>query len=152
MFRKLTGVLLMCGLGVAFVGCSDDGSNLVRAGGTVMYKNSPISGAMVTFIPENGPLATGTTDSEGKFTLTTGGRPGATVGNNKVTVVKVAASAAPKAEMKPEDMRSMQIQKDPAIAPPKSEIPEKYGTPEGGLVAEVTSKAAENDFEFILVD
>jgi hypothetical protein len=70
-------------------GCSRDPSDvlpLAPADGTVKFRGSPLAGATVTFMPEKGPLAQGVTDLEGKFTIKTGTRPGATIGPVNVTV------------------------------------------------------------------
>ena len=97
-------------------------------------------------------MALAITDSEGNFTITTNGRPGATVGTHKVAISKITGSATPTAAPKPEDM--MKMQKDnmgKANTGPKNEIPEKYSNPESsGLTAEVTTNASENEFLFQL--
>ncbi|MEJ7592318.1 MAG: hypothetical protein WKF77_12275 [Planctomycetaceae bacterium] len=144
---------------VFLAGCSggeSDAPNLVAANGTVLYKDQPIAGATVTFVVEKSPLATGTTNAEGKFTITTGGRPGAPLGNAKVGVSKAApAVSAMGGEMKPEDLVKMSAEsmKTGGAAVAEPEIPIKYGNPEtSGLTAVLDADGSKNVFEFRLQD
>ena len=137
-------------------GCSggpSDDPDLVPATGTVLYNNKPVSGATITFIIEKSPIATGTTDAEGKFSMTTGGRPGAPLGSAKVSVTKVSAAQDNLASMTPADMANMAAKGNMAIAATKEEIPSKYNAPDkSGLVATVDKDGTKNVFEFRLVD
>lgn len=76
--------LLAAVLGV--VGCS---AKPVKVGGTVTLDGTPVEGATVTFMSEDG-LKTygGSTDAAGKFELAGNGVEGALPGNYKVLVVK----------------------------------------------------------------
>jgi hypothetical protein len=147
-------ILMSFSIGLLAVnaGCSRDGLKLIKAGGQVTYKGKPLSGANVKFIPGSGPMAIAITDEEGNFTITTNGRPGATLGTHKVAVSKITGSATPTAAPKPEDM--MKMQKENMGKPntgPKNEIPDKYSNPESsGLTADVTANASENEFLFQL--
>ena len=103
------------------------------AGGTVTRQGQPVEGATVTFIPTSAgvpgqagaaPSATGITDAEGKFQLTTyEAADGAVPGSYKVTVVKREPLPA-----------SAQVDQDdpnynpnaPPPPPPKHLLPEKY--------------------------
>lgn len=158
MFQKIVGLGIVSLFVAAVMGCSDSGVNLVRVKGKVVYEGQPISGATVTFKPnDGGPIATGMTDASGAFSLTTGGRPGAVIGAHKVGITKMSggASAVATEAMSPDDMREMQkaAMDKGADSTPKSEIPEKYANPEkSGLVATVSENAAENEFEYTLVD
>src|SRR5262245_47916977 len=78
-------------------GCGQEGPavTLAEAGGMVTFKGAPLSDATVTFIPDNGPVATGLTDLSGKFKLMTGSRPGVAVGTCKVAVSAYQGGAAP---------------------------------------------------------
>lgn len=141
------GVLAGCSGGPA------DDPDLVPATGTVMYNNKPVSGATITFIIEKAPIATGSTDAEGKFSMTTGGRPGAPVGNAKVSITKVSAAQDNLASMTPADMANMAAKGNMTIAETKEEIPSKYNAPDkSGLVATVDKDGTKNVFEFRLVD
>ncbi|QDT66518.1 carboxypeptidase regulatory-like domain-containing protein [Calycomorphotria hydatis] len=59
--------------------------------GVLTFQGSPVVNANVMFIPASGRPASGTTDSEGKFKLSTFvEHDGALVGTHRVTVGKVA--------------------------------------------------------------
>jgi len=141
---------------VAIMGCGGGatGPKLVKVKGKVNYNGKPVAGATVTLTYDQpGPLCNGFTNAEGQFTVTTGGRPGAMVGNAKVAITKASAAAA-KPEMKPEDLAKMAVEggyKQEDVAKP--EIPVKYANPQtSGLTAAVVADASQNDFEFNLVD
>jgi hypothetical protein len=144
---------LAMGLLLLLPGCdSSGGLKLARAKGQVNYKGSPLKGASVKFYNDNGPMAIGTTDDNGQFTLTTNGRAGAMVGKHKVAITKMAAGAAPAMTAPtPDDMMNMQKANMNKPSGPKSEIPETYASPDSSkLTAEVSANASENDFLFEL--
>ena len=141
----------------AVVGCGggETGPTLVPATGTVYYKDQPLSGAIVTFQIEGAPLATGTTNASGEFSITTGGRPGCPLGDAKVGIVKTSEEASDMMTMKPEDMQKMAEEgmASGGSQGPKNEIPTKYGNPKSsGLVATLDANGDSNVFEFRLVD
>jgi hypothetical protein len=141
----------------AFVGCGrSDGPTLAPVSGTVLFQGKLISGATVTMVSEKGQMSNGFTDKDGKFKMTTGGRPGVPIGNAKVGIVKMSVEAPVDIKVvKPEDMRNMQkagkgVAKELA---PKSEIPTKYADPEKSkLVAVVDRDGKKNVFEYPLVE
>jgi len=153
---------------LALSGCTSGTKEptLVDAGGTVTYKGAPLSGAVVTFVPDDGPLAFGLTDLSGKFKLMTGGtKPGVAVGPASVTIeIRSAdeANAAPefKKTSNADERRKMQEQMmqrmqttGAAAAKPGSPIPKKYADiNESNLRFTVSTKAAENDFSITLPD
>lgn len=140
---------------IAMIGCGSgsDGPSLVTAGGTVFYKDAPVSGAVVTFEVEKSPIAVGTTNADGKFTITTGGRPGAPLGAAKVGITKAGAAQQDMTSMKPEDMRAMQMKGGGSTPIAKPEIPLKYGDPgKSGLTATLDADGSKNVFEFRLQD
>jgi len=78
-----------------FTGCSSEGglSGLYQCEGTVTLNGSPVVGASVTFYPDNAGgearVAGGSTDAQGKFTVTTlKPSDGLYPGTYKVTVIK----------------------------------------------------------------
>src|SRR5262245_59929095 len=93
--RGLLVTLCAALIGLNFAGCggSPEGGDVVlaQAEGVVMFEGSPMAGATVTFIPENGPVAMGTTDLQGKFRLSSGAMAGVAVGKAKATVSAVEA-------------------------------------------------------------
>ena len=151
--------LLLVVLCTAIPGCGQEasGPDLAEVSGTVNYQGKPLAGANVTMVSAAGHLSTGSTTSDGKFKMTTGGRLGVPIGKAKVGVSKVAASSVKMdaASMTPEDMQKMQIEgggqaKDLAS---KSEIPETYAHPDkSGFVADVVADVTKNVFTYDLVD
>lgn len=153
---KRLGSLFFCVVASLICGCGgvSDEPDLVAATGTVLYNDSPVSGATVTFIVENAPIATGLTNAEGKFVMSTGGRPGAPLGNAKVGIAKSSSVAAMAGDPKPEDMMKMAAENmGKNVQAPPPEVPLKYGKPEGsGLTATLDKDGSKNVFEFRLVD
>jgi hypothetical protein len=148
-------------------GCSGDspGSSvsLAPTGGVVMFKGRPLAGASVSFVPEKGPIATGTTDLEGKFKLSTGGQSGAAIGNGKFTVSAYEGGAAPVSEnmmptSKEDEKKFQQMMMDKmkgsgtgsaagGPAGPKSLIPERYSKEAtSDLSFKVEKDASKNQF------
>ncbi len=91
MIQKTIACSLICLLMTMDLGCGSgapDGPRLAAAGGIVKFKGSPLTGATVTLVSsEKGTIATGVSDAEGKFNLTTAGSNGAPVGMCKVSVI-----------------------------------------------------------------
>ena len=88
--------ILFIFVSLSLVGCQS-GLRTEYVEGIVTLDDKPVEGALVTFIPTAGGTAraaAGTTDSRGRYTLTTveGGKPGrgTTEGDYKVTVAKRA--------------------------------------------------------------
>lgn len=137
---------------MALAGCGDS-LNLVPVSGTVTYNGKPVEGANVTFMPETGPIGTGTTDASGKYTLTTEGKPGAVVGKHGVMINKSSAVAGASSAPSPDDMMKMASKMGKGAASmSKPELPVKYSTTQGsGLSADVKADGA-NTFDFPLAD
>jgi hypothetical protein len=90
--RLFGGMLLLV------LGCDRSGLNLAPVEGLVTVDGTPVADAGVLFAPTNplqGPPASGTTDSEGKFSLITANRPGAAVGDHQVAIAKTQATPIP---------------------------------------------------------
>jgi hypothetical protein len=155
--RQSLCFLFIASLGlITATGCGSGGPTLSKVTGKVTLKGTPIKGANVQFHPETGPMAIGITDDQGTFTLTTNGRPGASLGLNKVSISKPAATATGMtmpANPTPEDMAKMAAAGNGGrrSEPPKSEVPDQYADPSTSkLTADVSSNASENTFEFNL--
>ena len=150
-------VLFLCAAALASSGCgggAGDSAALYPAQGTVTFKGAPLAGAMVIFLPEKGPTASGMTDSSGAFKLSSGGRPGAAVGKSKVTVTKGDPNANTKAasQMKPEDMGKM-YKGEIATPENKSLVPDAYTKPDTTpLEAVIEPNGNKNKFVFDLVE
>ncbi len=144
------------------VGCNRGGGpQLVPAGGLVQYNGAPVAGATVTLVFPDKQVATGITGQDGRFTLTTGGRPGAPIGKAKVGISKISGpsmdASKPVEQLTPEDMMKMYAQTKGAEAmkaasqEAKNELPTRYANPDtSGLEAHVQESG--NDFLFDLKD
>lgn len=130
---------------VLCAGCGG-GLKLVEATGIVKYKDKPISSADVLMMSDaKGPPSMGRTDDQGRFTVTTDGKPGAWVGTYRVAITaarnrrEVSASQAL-------TMTSEQI-----AANREDLIPIKYNNFESsGLTATVVTDPSANQFVFDL--
>jgi hypothetical protein len=119
------------------LGCGGAKPNKVE--GKVVFTNGqPVKAAMVTFVPkdkENGKSATGLTDDEGKFYLTTSNDgDGALPGEYKVVISqnKKAISQQPQQpsgdtrEMYKKWLKENKDKKDKIPADDKGDIPDQY--------------------------
>ena len=152
--QKFIAVLVA---GTILGGCgggASDAPELVAVTGTVLYKDKPVSGADLTFVVEGKPLANGSTNAEGKFIMSTGGRSGAPLGKAKVGIVKRASDGENKtSSVTPADMAKMAQQSKGVIKMPKPEIPLKYGNHDTSkLQADISADATKNVFEYRLAD
>ncbi|GAB5404392.1 MAG: hypothetical protein Aurels2KO_26230 [Aureliella sp.] len=137
-------------------GCGDPGIGAIPVTGTITVDGTPMEGVMVVFNPEDGTrAASGRTDAEGKYSLTTEiNGDGALPGKYKISVTKhlAAEDDLPK-EVDPNDEGSLDdiygkldTSKD---VKSKNLIHAQYENPLGsGLSAEVTSDEAKNVFDF----
>ena len=128
--------LAVVGLTVlSLIGCGGETVKrppLGKVHGIVTYKGKPISGAVVSFIKDKAPrVATGTTDANGNYKLTTfDTNDGAFVGTHKVTVTKPVVNQLGKdtASLTPEDLLKLTAEGKLELVQQKtSEIPAKYG-------------------------
>lgn len=166
---------LLCAA-IATAGCKQQASlKTYPVKGTVTYNGKPISGATVSYANDesSAPRCSATTDSDGRFSLSTFVSakevlPGAPSGSYKVSIVKMSANQQSAAQtgnwenLSPQDrdkqMHGMWQKQNESFKEgqgpqkPKPEIPERYGKPEtSGLVATVV--IGENEpREFKLTD
>jgi hypothetical protein len=84
--RRAASFTLIAAALVTLNGC---GPKLHPVSGTVTLDGSPVEGAAVTFISDDGKKTfAGQTDASGNFTIYSGEKPGATAGTYKVLVTK----------------------------------------------------------------
>ena len=132
-YVHLSYVLLLC---IVAVGCNRSGLDLAPVAGVIKYNGAPVADAGVMFVPPTGPMASGITDAEGKFTLITANHPGALIGEHRVSVSKDETTEIPQRRGFP-------------LYRIKYFIPAKYSDPgQSGLTADV--KDDDNFFEFDL--
>jgi len=132
-----TGLILAAT--VVCLGCGgSDRPERYTVTGEVVYQGAPVEGAQVMFMPADARQASGSTDSAGKFELTTfDAGDGAVAGMHDVTISKMV-------QANPNDTSSY-----PELRPA---LPPKYSKPGmSGLKAEVTPDA-ENHFRFELTN
>lgn len=125
-------------------------NGLVKVAGTVTYEGQPIEGANVIFGPEGeGRSASGMTDANGRFQLTTlEPNDGAMLGKYKVAVSKIEVENPMSADEAREWFVAHGGPPEPGNI--KNRLPEKYKDTEGsGLGAEVLA-GGNNDFTFEL--
>jgi hypothetical protein len=134
--RTVRRCFLLAAVLVLAVGCNRSGLDLAPVEGVVTYKGSPVAEAGVMFAPQQGPSAMATTDTEGKFALTTANHEGALIGQHRVSISKVDTIAIPQPRGFP-------------LYQHKSHIPEKYAdVSTSELTADVIDD--DNHFEFKL--
>jgi len=128
------------GLGFLCAGCEEGTPSLAPVSGKVFYQNQPLPRGSIVFVPDadrgnNGPLAQGTIQWDGSYTIQTGGKPGAIPGYFRVTVVAV------------EDASNGYNR---STSFPRSLVPEKYRDPKlSDLFCEVKA-GRENSINFNL--
>jgi hypothetical protein len=122
------------------LGCGGgDGAATAPVSGVVTYRGKPLADVNVVFMSRGGAPATGVTNSEGRFELTTLDQTGAVPGAHQVTITPNQGAI------------DMPLPGQPP-AKPKSAVPAKYGRAESsGLTAEVKA-GEENQFTFELTD
>lgn len=164
---RATSAVLGCFL-LAAAGCGSgaDGLTIAPAKGTVTYSGGPLAGAIVTFMPDKGPLAMAVTDLKGEFTLKSGGLNGCAVGPVKVAVrIPSEGDATPMGMPNPfadaknakemfeasKKMGEMTTAAQKKNDKAKSLIPEKYhDTNTSGLSYTVDKDATKNNFSIDL--
>jgi hypothetical protein len=135
----------------ALLGGCGSGVKLSPVTGTVKYKGSTVEGAVVAFRSEEKKaktIATGTTDAQGRFELTTyqAGK-GAAVGKYKVTVTKFTTPGSGGGGGT-SDMKAAFTQKTPVE---RNELPTKYADP-ARTPLEFPVAAGKNDIPIDLID
>jgi hypothetical protein len=116
----------------------------VKAAGTVTYKGQPVKDAVVTFTPKEGRPASGTTDAQGKFRLSTfAPGDGAVPGAHTVTLTVAAGSAPPPMPGTPE---AANYKPEPLPFPPK------YSDAQSSGLTATVEKGKADDFKFDLTD
>ena len=132
-------------IAIALAGCNT-GPKLVKAGGTVKYKDKPIPGADILLMSDaSASPSLARTDEQGRFQVTTDGKPGALAGSYRVAIT----AARNKREVSPGEALAMTSEQ---IAANREDlVPIKYNNFESsGLTATVSDDPAQNDFNFDL--
>lgn len=132
----VASMLLFVSAFTVIAGCGEP--NWVPVTGSVLLDGKPLDGCAVTFVPtatnsSQGAAASGVADAEGRFSLSAANRPGAAVGEYRVTITK----------------QKTELGIDPATRENRLHVqwlsPPKYGRPEtSGICRTVTSQ--QHDF------
>ncbi len=125
----------------ATVGCGR--ADMGRVSGLVTFEGKPVADAVVSFRPQNRPMAFGRTDAAGRFTLNTYSKgDGVVKGVNRVSI----EPWTPAPETFPEPGQDPRPWKEPE----RPDIPKKYRQEEtSGLTVEVIA-GKRNEFTFEL--
>ena len=159
MLRFSLSLLVCVAVMVALTGCAPTNDvGAAKVTGAVTYNGNPVEGATVSFVPsgEGGKMAAGTTDAQGKFTLTTvQAGDGAVPGAYQVAISKVEGSASSGEIQTEEEARAAAMPGSPgpvAVKEAKDLLPAIYkDSAKSGLTAEVTDSGP-NNFTFDLTD
>ena len=142
---------------VLAAGCGGGSSNPATAPvtGTVQLNGQAVEGATVTFVGEASPRpATGITDAQGKFTLTSfKPNDGAPPGEYSITITKypeAGAGTAPEVDTTKPD--AMYGDGGPDAEGPANALPAKYATAVMTPLKETVTAGQDNDFTFALDD
>lgn len=157
--RSITPILCCV---VFLTGCGGEKTvKLAPVTGSVTYSGGPLAGAIVTFLPDDGPLAMAETDLNGEFTLKSGALKGCAVGPVKVAVRvpsegdatpmganPFANASSPKEMMEAsKKMGEMTLASQDKSKKKKGLIPEKYhDTKTSGLAFVVDEDGGKNKF------
>lgn len=132
-------------------GCGGGGPELHPVSGTVSYRGEMVQGATVTFrCEEANTIATGTTDAQGRFELSTyQAGQGAVAGKHTVTVTKASVAAEPgSASVSMEDA----MKQAPAKPSPGNVLPTRYADPARPQLEYTVSPGEKNEFAIELTD
>lgn len=159
MIRKLlTGVSLLAVTALIGCGGGNDFPDPVPVSGSIKLNNEPVADAKVTFVAKGkeGRSASGTTDAEGKFTLTTFNTgDGAIPGTYVVTVVKNDGSTsadmgydAENEEGMGEDYGKMMDAAGGGDGGPvvDTSLPQKYASPATSGIERTVADSGPNEF------
>ena len=164
MVASRLSLLLALGAGVivSITGCGDSTSRqpVYPVSGSVAYNGVPVAGASVSFMAAGSSrAATGTTDSQGNFQLSTYAlNDGAIAGVHKITVSKTATAgtggdAGGDPTENPEGMTEMYSEAiEAAENGTDSELPAKYASRGSTPLEETVSDTGENTFVLQLTD
>ncbi|MBC8869887.1 MAG: carboxypeptidase regulatory-like domain-containing protein [Planctomycetes bacterium] len=143
---------------VMVAGCGGGSSNpaTVPVTGTVQLNGQAVEGATVTFVGEASTRpATGTTDAQGEFTLTSfEPNDGAPPGDYSITITKYADAGAGTApdEVDAASPEAMYGDGGPDAAGSPNELPAKYETAVTTTLKETVTAGQDNNFTFNLDD
>lgn len=136
------------------LGCSGGGGDrpkVVPVTGVVLHNGSPVEGAVVTFRDEGqAKPAVGTTDSSGRFELTSyEPGDGAAPGKYVVTIAKIVGGGPDQSDT---SMEAAAERENVTPAEPEHLLPQRYASPLQSGLEETVTEGGPNDFKFELTD
>ena len=136
---------------IAGCGEGDDRPARIPATGQVLYQGKPVEGAHVAFRGSGDQTpAVGTTDAEGKFTLSTFDQEdGAIPGEYAVTVSKIVTVGGTGGDT---SMEAMAAKSDKNAPQSRNELPQQYADPAQTPLKASVTEGGENHFVFKLGD
>jgi hypothetical protein len=129
--------------------------NMAPVSGVVSFQGQPLAGAQVSFHNDKSPrVASGVTDAQGKFTLTTfDPGDGAIIGEHRVSIAKLqgaselsSASAADPTAAYGSGMAAAASGKMSTLQ--KNELPAKFANPTSSGLTVTVTKEGPNEFPF----
>jgi len=148
--HRIMPFAVSAGLMLVLNGCSEEPTRY-EAGGTVTFDSKPVENATLAFVPDAGLAGQAQTDKDGKYKITSVGKPGLPAGKYKVSIKATTGggfAGGTTADEKKEKMMDMMMKGPKDVV---DVIPPKYSDPQtSGLTAEVTSDPKKNVFDFSL--
>jgi hypothetical protein len=141
MTQGLGKVPLFAALAFSFAGCEGQAPQFTPVMGKVSYRGISLPVGTIVFAPDsdrgnNGPMAKGSIQPDGKYMLKTGETPGAMPGWYRVTIIAVEEARFPAGSN--------------SLTVPRSLVPEKYRDPQlSDLTCEV-KPGQDNEVSFDL--
>ena len=160
MFQGVCTRVEISALVLVIAGCGGSSRpEVVPVSGTVVYNGAPVEGARVAFRTEGSPrAATGITDSDGAYTLTTfDSNDGAIPGEHTVTIAKFeqeSSTEIPSANFDPANPGEAYAKAMEAAAKgqdkPDSKLPGKFADPATTPLTRTVVSGEDNVFNFDL--
>jgi hypothetical protein len=134
----------------ALVGCGPNGVTLAPVTGVVTLDGKPVADAGVVFAPTTpGPAASGSTNSEGKFSLMSLNREGAVLGEHRVSISKADPFGEEIPEEQLENLDFLRKRGFSRQFKPRYFLPERYSNVETSDLSATVNEEA-NEFRFDL--
>ena len=148
--HRIMPFAVSAGLMLVLNSCSNEPTRY-EAGGTVTFDDKPVENAMLAFIPATGVVGQAQTDKDGKYKITSVGKPGLPAGKYRVSIKATTGGGFAGGATADEKKQKMMYMMTKGPQDVVDVIPPKYSDPQtSGLTAEVTSDPEKNVFNFSL--
>lgn len=150
--RALSCLALLLAIAISGCGARDDRPPTYAAGGVVLFRGQPQAGAQVSFLAYGASRAAlGTTDNEGKFTLSTFAPGDGAVAGEHFAAVSLPPSTPPIQSYAESDYAATMQAHRQAVAQ-NSQLPPRYANPRTSGLRFTISAEGPNQFRLELVD